>query len=187
MKTLETSLPDVLICEPAVFEDGRGIFYELFSSRRYAGFGVPAELVQDNLVYSTRGVLRGLHYQHPRAQGKLVTVLRGSVFDVAVDVRVGSPRFGQWCGFELSGENRRQAWIPPGFAHGFCVTSDDALFLYKCSEYYQPTDEGTVAWDDPELGIVWPIAAPNLSGKDRLGIRLAEIPLNRLPVFEGLR
>ena len=139
--------------------------------------------MQDNLSYSTQGILRGLHFQHPQAQGKLIMVLRGAVLDVAVDIRVGSSSFGQWTSIELSAENRRQLWVPPGFAHGFCVTSEDALFLYKCSEYYDPSLEGTIAWDDPDLAIAWPSMEMQLSPKDRQGRRLVDIPAQRLPVF----
>lgn len=185
MRVSETSLPGVLIFEPAVFGDARGGFLELFNQRRYAEFTSSSAMVQDNLSYSAGGVLRGLHYQHPHAQGKLVTVLSGAVFDVAVDIRIGSPHFRRWVGIELSAENRRQLWIPPGFAHGFCVTSDEALFLYKCSDYYEPSAEGTVIWNDPEIAIEWPRIDVQLSEKDQNGVRLAEIPVARLPRFES--
>ncbi|NCA71723.1 MAG: dTDP-4-dehydrorhamnose 3,5-epimerase [Sphingobacteriia bacterium] len=183
MKVLETSLPGVLIIEPRVFGDARGFFMETYQAERYAEVGVPAPFVQDNLSYSSKGVLRGLHLQHPRAQGKLVQVLAGAVFDVAVDVRRGSPSFGRWLGIELSAENRRQLWIPPGFAHGFLVTSESALFIYKNTEYYSPETELGIRWDDPSIGIQWPLdgVAPELSHKDRMAPYLSEIPPERLP------
>jgi dTDP-4-dehydrorhamnose 3,5-epimerase len=179
MNVLPTELPGVLIVEPRVFGDGRGFFFESYQQRRYAEAGIPGPFVQDNVSRSARGILRGLHFQHPRAQGKLVMVLAGSVFDVAVDVRRGSPTFGKWVGVELSGENKRQLWIPPGFAHGFCVTSESADFAYKCTDFYAPEHEHTVAWNDPRIGIRWPVEQPQLSTKDAAGKPLAE--LNVLP------
>lgn len=187
MKVSDTGLDKVLLFEPKVYGDARGFFYETFNQKRYADFISPHEFVQDNLSYSARGVLRGLHYQHPQAQGKLVMVLQGAVFDVAVDIRVGSPNFGQWTGVELTAGNRRQLWIPPGFAHGFCVTSDEALFLYKCSDYYNPADEGTIIWNDPAIGIDWPLAEVELSEKDTRGTRLDQVPIERLPTYSDLR
>ena len=183
MRVVPTDLPDVLVVEPRVFGDHRGYFLETFQARRYAEAGIPGPFVQDNLSFSQRGVLRGLHYQHPHAQGKLVWVLQGEVFDVAVDIRRGSPTFGRWVGVRLSGENKRQLWIPPGFAHGFCVLSETALFTYKCTDYYAPEDEGTVRWDDPDLGIEWPVEEPALSAKDAAAPMLAEIPVERLPPY----
>jgi len=186
MNVIATELPGVLILEPRVFGDARGFFFESWSQERYAAAGLPERFVQDNVSLSPRGVLRGLHLQWPNPQGKLVSVLRGEVFDVAVDVRAGSPTFGRWAAARLSDENKRQLWIPPGFAHGFQVVSDDALFSYKCTEYYHPEHEATVAWDDPELAIAWPLTNPTLSAKDRAGVRLRELPTERQPRAEAL-
>ncbi len=184
----QTALPGVLLIEPRIFRDARGHFLETWSRARYAAAGLDVGFVQDNLSYSTRGVLRGLHYQHPAGLGKLVGVARGAVFDVAVDIRRGSPTFGRWAGAVLSGENGRQMYIPPGFAHGFLVTSaEGALFSYKCTEPYRPQDEGVVLWDDPDLGIDWPASAPLLAPKDARAPRLAEIPADRLPSYEAGR
>ena len=177
-------LPGVILIEPRVFRDDRGYFLETWSRQRYQEAGLPADFVQDNLSYSKAGVLRGLHYQHPTAQGKFVSVLRGEVFDVAVDIRRGSPTFGKWEGFVLSAENGRQLYVPEGFAHGFVVTSEDALFSYKCTAPYDPAAEGSVAWDDPALGISWPVSAPTLAAKDRAAPRLGDIPPDRLPGLE---
>ncbi|ABG06027.1 dTDP-4-dehydrorhamnose 3,5-epimerase [Rubrobacter xylanophilus DSM 9941] len=181
MRVLRTELPGVLVVEPQVFGDERGFFMESFNGRRYREAGLPERFVQDNLSLSRRGVLRGLHFQHPRGQGKLVSVLRGEVFDVAVDVRRGSPTFGRWVGLSLSEENRRQLYIPPGFAHGFVVLSEAALFFYKCTEYYAPECERTVLWSDPEIGIGWPVEEPVLSEKDRKAPALREMPPGHLP------
>lgn len=180
MKVTPQAIPELLLIEPRVFGDTRGFFYESWNRHRYAEAGLPAEFVQDNLSFSHRGSLRGLHLQNPRSQGKLVQVLVGEVFDVAVDIREGSPTFGQWQGLTLSAENKRQFWIPPGFAHGFYVVSETALFHYKCTDYYSPADELTVLWNDPELGIRWPTATPILSDKDAKGLRLSDIPRDRL-------
>jgi dTDP-4-dehydrorhamnose 3,5-epimerase len=185
MKVIETALPGVLLVEPKVFGDPRGFFFEAYSVQRYTDAGIPGAFVQDNISFSKRGVLRGLHVQHPHAQGKLVQVLRGEVFDVAVDVRVGSPNVGRWVGEYLSGENRRQLWVPPGFAHGFLVTSDEALFSYKCTEYYRPGGERTICWDDPAIGIDWPTRDVLLSLKDLAGVPLGEIPTDLLPSYES--
>lgn len=188
MKRIETEIPGVLILEPKVFGDQRGFFMETWQRRRYAELGLSVDLVQDNLASSARGVLRGLHAQYPHPQGKLVQVLRGEVFDVAVDIRHGSPWRGRWVGAILSGENRRQLWIPPGFAHGYYVLSDEALFGYKCSDYYHPETELGVRWDDPDIAIDWPLdGPPQLSEKDLNAPRLAEIAPDRLPVYEGDR
>ena len=184
MRVEPTELPGVLILEPRVFGDARGFFTETWHARRYAEAGLREAFVQDNLSFSQRGVLRGLHYQNPHGQGKLVYVLQGTVFDVAVDIRVGSPTFGRWVGVTLSAENRRQFWVPPGFAHGFCVTSETALFAYKCSDYYAPEHEGSVLWNDPAIGIAWPVREPTVSPKDAAAPRLADL-LDRLPRFEG--
>jgi dTDP-4-dehydrorhamnose 3,5-epimerase len=174
VKVTPTELPEVLLIEPHVFEDSRGFFLETFQSERYEAFGVRGPFVQDNLSRSSQGTLRGLHFQEPRSQGKLVQVLQGAVWDVAVDVRKGSPSFGGWVGMELSGENHRQLWIPPGFAHGFCVVTAWADFFYKCTDYYVPDAERCVRWDDPKLGIRWPVTSPRLSGKDSAAPSLAE-------------
>lgn len=185
MQVKQTSLPGVLLIEPRVFGDARGFFLETWQAARYREAGIPEEFVQDNVSFSRRGVLRGLHYQLPHAQGKLVTVLQGEVFDVAVDIRRGSPHFGQWVGITLSGESLHQLYVPPGFAHGFCVTSETALFSYKCTDVYAPQAEGAVRWDDPELGIDWPVATPRLNDKDLAAPRLAELDPAQLPVYAG--
>ena len=183
MNAIQTALPGVLILEPRVFRDDRGYFLETWNGARYADLGLPERFVQDNLSSSTRGVLRGLHYQHPNGQGKLVSVARGEVFDVAADIRPGSPSFGEWVGVSLSSENHRSLYIPPGFAHGFVVLSDDALFSYKCTEYYAPNCEASLIWNDPDLAIKWPEADPRLSPKDLAAPRLRDVPRDRLPTF----
>ncbi|MGA7982836.1 MAG: dTDP-4-dehydrorhamnose 3,5-epimerase [Chromatiaceae bacterium] len=186
MNVIPTSIPDVLIVEPKVFGDARGFFLESWHKERYARSGIPGDLVQDNQAYSRHGVLRGLHIQHPYSQGKLVQVVLGEVFDVAVDVRRGSPWFGQWVGVELTSENKRQLWVPEGFAHGYYVTGKDALFSYKCSDYYHPETELSVRWDDPDIAIEWPLAGePALSHKDLHGLRLSDVPAERLSVYEA--
>jgi dTDP-4-dehydrorhamnose 3,5-epimerase len=181
MKVLKTELPDVLLIEPRVFGDTRGFFYESFQAARYTQAGITGPFVQDNHSRSVRGTLRGLHFQEPRAQGKLVQVLRGTVYDVAVDIRRGSPTFGRWVGVELSEAQPRQLWIPPGFAHGFCVLSESADFFYKCTEFYAPDAERSIAWDDPRIGIRWPVGEPILSAKDREAPRLDDAPV--LPTY----
>jgi dTDP-4-dehydrorhamnose 3,5-epimerase len=185
MKITSMSLPEVLLIEPNRIGDARGYFLETYHHERYAAAGIKVDFVQDNLSRSVRGILRGLHFQHPNDQGKLVYVLAGEVFDVAVDVRVGSPNFGKWTGTLLSSEDHRQLWIPPGFAHGFCVTSDTALFAYKCTALYSVADEVGVAWNDPAIAIPWPVVEPQLSAKDKVQPRLAHIDPARLPRFEG--
>lgn len=185
MNAIPTRLPEVLIIEPRVFGDERGYFFESWAAARYEAAGIAGPFVQDNISRSRRGILRGLHLQNPHAQGKLVSAVAGEVFDVAVDVRAGSPRFGQWVGVVLSDANRRQLWVPPGFAHGFCVTSDEAIFHYKCTDSYHPECEQSVRWDDPAIGIAWPVDAPTLNDKDRNAPRLAEIARDRLPAFAG--
>jgi len=160
MRVLPTDLPGVLILEPKIFADERGFFLELWNYVRYDEAGLGAAYVQDNVSLSQTGVLRGLHLQNPKTQAKLVTVLQGEVFDVAVDVRVGSPTFGKWTSVLLSGDNKRQLYIPEGFAHGFCVTSETALFMYKCSDFYAPDAEVGIAWNDPDLAIRWPVDKP---------------------------
>lgn len=185
MNIIETAIPGVLIIEPRVFGDDRGWFMEGWHLERYASAGIPAGLVQDNQAYSRHGVLRGLHIQHPHAQGKLLQVLRGEVFDVAVDTRRGSPWFGHWVGVTLSGANHRQFWVPAGFAHGYYVTGEDALFSYKCSDYYRPENELSLAWNDPGVAIDWPLVGdPILSAKDRAALNLATIPDERLPAYQ---
>jgi dTDP-4-dehydrorhamnose 3,5-epimerase len=177
MKVLATPIPDLKIVEPTVFGDERGYFYESFNHARFEQLlGAPvAPFVQDNHSKSARNVLRGLHYQIRQPQGKLVRVVAGEVFDVAVDIRKSSPTFGQWFGITLTAENRRQLWIPEGFAHGFVVTSESAEFLYKTTDYWAPEHERCIAWNDPAIGIRWPLdAAPALSGKDMQGKSLAE-------------
>jgi dTDP-4-dehydrorhamnose 3,5-epimerase len=176
MKVIQTAIPDLLILEPKVFGDARGFFMESFNARSFQeATGLNVDFVQDNHSRSAKGVLRGLHYQIQQAQGKLVRVVRGSVFDVAVDLRKGSPTFGKWEGVELSEENNRQFWIPPGFAHGFLVTSESADFLYKTTDYYAPEHERSLAWNDPDVGVEWPLdGAPLLSAKDLAGKRLSE-------------
>ncbi len=178
MRVTQTAISDVLILEPEVFEDERGFFFESFSRERFASqAGILADFVQDNHSHSRRGVLRGLHYQlAPMAQGKLVRVVRGEVFDVAVDLRPSSVTFGRWTSAVLSESNRRQLWIPEGFAHGFVVTSDAADVLYKTTRAYSPAHERCIAWNDPDLEISWPECAPLLSPKDRGGGRLREAP-----------
>jgi len=183
MKVTTTALPGLVMLEPKVFGDQRGFFSETYSERRYAELGIDRPFVQDNVSKSEHGVLRGLHLQHPHDQGKLVTVVVGEVFDVAVDVRRGSPTFGRWVGVSLSEDNHRQLYIPPGFAHGFCVTTSTALFVYKCTDYYSPSTELGVAWNDPDLAIAWPLDAPKLSTKDAAYPRLAEIPSEKLPPY----
>jgi dTDP-4-dehydrorhamnose 3,5-epimerase len=186
MHVVETELAGVLLIEPAVHADDRGYFFETWSSRRYAEHGVPDTFVQDNLSRSARGTLRGLHLQSPpRGQGKLVHVLEGEVFDVAVDVRVGSASFGRWVGHTLSAGNRRQLYVPPGFAHGFCVVSEHALFAYKCTAYYAPEAELCVRWNDPQIGIAWPVDNPTLSRRDAEALPLCELPKERLPRVEA--
>jgi dTDP-4-dehydrorhamnose 3,5-epimerase len=183
MKVKEASIDGLLIIEPSVFGDERGFFMESYSRDRYADAGIASEFVQDNVSLSARGILRGLHLQHPNDQGKLCSVLDGEVFDVAVDVRVGSPTFGRWEGVRLSSKNKRQFYVPPGFAHGFCVLSDRALFSYKCTDFYSAPSELGVAWNDPDIGIDWPIEAPQLSAKDATNPRLKDISAEDLPSY----
>ncbi len=182
MRFTPTSLPEVVLIEPDVYKDARGFFLETWHQRKYAEGGIHGPFVQDNHSHSGRGTLRGLHAQVRRPQGKLVRAVEGEMFDVAVDIRRGSPRFGRWVGVCLSGENFRQLWIPPGFAHGFCVLSERVHVEYKCTDFYDREDELTVCWSDPEVGIQWPIASPLLSSKDAGAPRLREVG-ERLPVF----
>ncbi len=183
MKVIPSSLPGCVLIEPAVFGDSRGFFFETWNAERYAAQGLPATFVQSNVSSSAKGVLRGLHYQWPRPQGKLVTVLQGEVYDVAVDIRRGSPTFGRWEAFILSGENRRQLWIPPGFAHGFAVLSETALFNYLCTDVYVKEADAAIRWNDAVLAVDWPISAPSLSAKDEQAPFLGDIDPDRLPVY----
>jgi dTDP-4-dehydrorhamnose 3,5-epimerase len=174
MKHIATAIPDVLLLEPKIFGDDRGFFYESWNRRTLASLGIDADFVQDNHSKSQKNVLRGLHYQIGHAQGKLVRVTAGTVYDVAVDLRRSSPTFGQWVSFTLSAEDRRMAWIPPGFAHGFCVTSDSAEFLYKTTDYWSQAHERTLLWNDPQLAIPWPLTGePLLAVKDSVGTPLS--------------
>ena len=175
MKVTQTGLPGVMVIEPRIFRDDRGYFLETWSLAQYGAKGLPTAFAQDNLSCSAVGVLRGLHYQFPTGQGKLVSVARGKVLDVAVDIRVGSPTFGRWESVVLSAEDGRQLYIPPGFAHGFLVIGDEpALFSYKCTEGYDPRGQCSILWDDPDLAIDWPIADPLLSARDRAAMRLKD-------------
>lgn len=178
MKVIKTKLRDCVIIEPTVFSDERGFFFETFQVERYDDLaGIRAPFVQDNYSRSSAGVLRGLHFQKTKPQGKLVRVVMGKVYDVVVDIRKDSPTFGQWEGSMLSEKNKRQLWVPPGFAHGFVVMSDVADFEYKCTEYYDPSDEHSILWNDPDLSILWPIDNPILSAKDANAARLIDIEL----------
>ena len=183
MKIIETQLPGVVIIEPKVFGDRRGYFLETYQGLRYAEAGIDVSFVQDNLSHSSRGVLRGMHYQLNFPQGKLVSVSRGEVFDVALDIRQGSPTFGKWFGALLNDENHRQIYIPAGYAHGFCVMSDVVDFQYKCTELYHPDDECGILWNDPNVGIEWPLDDVILSDKDKVNKPLSEIADDKLPVF----
>ncbi|MEH6552250.1 MAG: dTDP-4-dehydrorhamnose 3,5-epimerase [Pseudomonadales bacterium] len=182
MEVEQTAIPEVLLIKPKLFGDERGFFQETFQAERYAEYGI-GPLLQDNLSKSSRGVLRGLHYQLPDPQGKLVYVIEGEVLDIAVDIRLGSPSFGQWVGARLSGDNHHQLWVPEGFAHGFCVLSDYAIFAYKCSAYYKPEAEISLRWDDPTFAIDWPIAEPSLSIRDAAALNFDDIPKNKLPHY----
>ncbi len=184
MKFSPTPLEGVVIIEPGVFGDNRGFFMESWKSELYTGAGIPARMVQSNFSRSTQGVLRGLHFQYPNPQGKLVSVLEGSVFDVAVDIRVASPGFGRWTGVELNAENHLQLYIPEGFAHGFCVLSETALVHYMCTTAYAPEHDAVVAWNDPEIGVEWPIKPRSVSARDSAAPRLSEILESDLPTFE---
>ncbi len=185
MKVTETTLPGVCIIEPAIFGDQRGFFQETYNQAKYSEFGIPESFVQDNHSRSRRGVLRGLHYQLIQPQGKLVSVVRGEVFDVAVDVRKGSATFGQWEGVILNDTNHRQLFVPPGFAHGFCVLSDEVDFVYKCTDYYHPASERSILWNDPRLNIDWPLKEDevSLSEKDKFALPLSEMDSSDLPAL----
>ncbi len=183
MKVKELSLPGLLLVEPKRFGDHRGYFVESWNKVRYEKVGISSAFVQDNLSFSKKGVLRGLHFQQKQPQGKLVTVLQGEVFDVAVDIRLGSPAFGQWEAVSLSGENGHQLYVPEGMAHGFCIVSDEALFAYKCTDFYHPESEHTLLWNDPDIGIAWPLASPALSEKDAKGLPLRALTPSMLPAY----
>ena len=180
MNVLPCPLEGLLIIEPKVFGDARGFFLETWNRSRYREVGLHDDFVQDNVSFSCRGTLRGLHFQNPNPQGKLLQVLLGEVFDVAVDIRRSSPTFGKWHGLVLSAENKRQFYIPSGFAHGFAVLSETALFQYKCTGLYSPKDEMAIRWDDPDIGIQWPLKEPLLSERDAKGMRLRDAPPERL-------
>ncbi len=180
MNVSTCNLAGVLIIEPKVFGDSRGFFLETWNRERYYEAGLRLDFVQDNVSLSRRGTLRGLHYQNPKPQGKLLQVLQGEVFDVAVDIRRSSPTFSQWHGVVLSAENKKQFFIPPGFAHAFLVLSETALFHYKCTDFYSPKDEMTLSWEDPEVGVQWPTREVLLSEKDKHGLKLRDIPVERL-------
>lgn len=184
MNCRSLSIPEVLLIEPKAFGDARGWFLETWQEKRYAEFGIPERFVQDNVSRSQKGVLRGLHYQHPHGQGKLVQVLVGKVYDVAVDIRQNSPTFGQWAGCKLTEENHHQLYIPSGFAHGFCVLSETAIFSYKCTDFYNSDCEAGILWNDPDIGIAWPIESPELSEKDKQSAALKDVPVEKLPLYE---
>jgi dTDP-4-dehydrorhamnose 3,5-epimerase len=181
VKYTKTSLPGVLIIEPVVFKDDRGVFLETHHQKKYVEGGINRTFVQDNRSHSKKGVLRGLHYQHRYPQGKLVYVITGEIFDVAVDIRRGSSTFGKWEGIYLSSDNNCQVFVPEGFAHGFCVLSETADVLYKCTDFYHPDDEFGILWSDPTIGIEWPVASPALSSKDSQYPKLTEIAEDFLP------
>jgi dTDP-4-dehydrorhamnose 3,5-epimerase len=181
MNVKETKLPGVLVLEPDVFSDDRGFFLETWNSERYEKAGIKGSFVQDNVSFSTRGVLRGLHFQYPQSQDKLVQVLSGEVVDVAVDIRKDSPTFGKWVSEVLSNANHRQMYIPSGFAHGYCVTSETAVFSYKCTDFYNPGSEGGIIWNDPDINIDWLMEEPILSSKDADYPRLKDIRPEKLP------
>ncbi len=181
MKIFNTAIPEVLLIKPKVLTDSRGFFFEHWHRNRYQEVGLPKEFAQDNISFSKEKVLRGLHFQHPNDQGKLISVLAGEIFDVAVDIRPNSPNFKQWVGFSLSSENHHQLWIPKGFAHGFLVMSSSALVSYKSTDFYNPQNELTLLWNDPELNIEWPAHNPELSEKDLRGISISEIDQLKLP------
>ncbi len=183
MEIKKTKLHNVMIIQPRVFSDERGYFSETWNKERYIELGIKEDFVQDNLSYSKKHVLRGLHFQNPNSQGKLVYVLSGEVFDVAVDIRLNSPTYGEWVGVTLSSDNKRQFYIPPGFAHGFCVISESALFAYKCTDKYNQYAEHTIIWNDADLAIDWPIKNPIVSEKDQHGRHLSEFVATELPIY----
>jgi len=183
MKIVQTALPGVVVIEPQVFGDARGFFYESYNEARYREAGIQRHFVQSNVSRSAKGVLRGLHYQWPNPQGKLVSVLEGEVYDVAVDIRRGSPTFGRWAGAMLTADNHRHFWIPEGFAHGFCVLSEFATFTYQCTALYDREGDASIRWNDADIGIDWPVSAPLLSDKDTRAPLLKDVPAERLPVY----
>jgi dTDP-4-dehydrorhamnose 3,5-epimerase len=183
MRFIETSIPGVVVVEPRVFEDSRGFFMETYHRQKFAEAGITCEFVQDNHSRSRRGTLRGLHYQLQQPQAKLCRVIEGEVLDVVLDIRRGSPTFGHWTAVVLSADNKREIFVPRGFAHGFVVLSETAEFLYKCDDFYLPGDEKGILWNDPELGIEWGIEDPILSEKDRVNPRLSEMPPDNLPLY----
>lgn len=185
MQVTPTEIPEVLLVEPKTFGDARGFFVETWHARRYAESGMAAAMVQDNMSRSVQGVLRGLHYQWPQPQAKLVYVLEGEILDVAVDVRVGSPTFGQAVSVALTAESKRQIYLPAGFAHGFCVLSPTAIVAYKCSEYYAPQYDRGIRWNDPQLAVDWPVKNPTLSEKDAKLPLLGDVPPELLPQYAG--
>lgn len=180
MNITKTKLPGVLIVEPKIFRDSRGFFKESFQENTYNEIGIDYKFVQDNHSHSVKGVLRGLHFQKKNPQGKLVSCLKGAVYDVIVDINLNSKTFGKYLGVKLTGNNHKQIWIPPGFAHGFCVLSETADFIYKCTNHYDPDDEGGLLWNDPDIGIDWPIDQPILSEKDKVFPTLTELTTNVL-------
>ncbi len=184
IKYTKTDLPGVLLIEPGVFKDSRGFFMETFHQKKYAEAGIYHAFLQDNYSHSTQGTLRGLHYQLKHPQGKLVYVITGEIYDVAVDIRRGSPGFGKWTGQYLSGKNKRQLFVPEGFAHGFCVISETADVLYKTTDLYNPDDEYGVLWSDPTIGIDWPVEAPIVSDKDKQFPGLKEVTETHLPIYK---
>jgi dTDP-4-dehydrorhamnose 3,5-epimerase len=185
VKFTKTTFPDVLLVEPDVFKDTRGFFMETYNQREYTKAGIDQVFVQDNYSHSKHGILRGLHYQLKNAQGKLVFVITGEIFDIVVDIRIGSPSFGQWFGTHLSAENRRQIFVPGGYAHGFIVLSESVDVIYKCTDFYTPGDEYGIFWADPTIGIDWPVKNPILSDKDSKNPKLREIPEELLPAFHS--
>ena len=185
MNCIETGIPGLVIIEPNIYGDARGYFMETWHSDRYAKAGLPTRFVQSNVSRSSAGVIRGLHYQYPNPQGKLVQVLDGRIYDVAVDIRTDSPTFRQWIGVELSAENHRQLYVPEGFAHGFCVVGEAATISYMCTRVFSPKDDASIAWDDPDIGVKWPITPQSLSAKDRDAPRLSDVSPQRLPSSGG--
>ncbi|ALN61471.1 dTDP-4-dehydrorhamnose 3,5-epimerase [Lysobacter antibioticus] len=183
MKVIETDLPGCLVVEPRVFADSRGFFYESFNHDKLAEYGLAPQFVQGNVSSSSRGVLRGLHYQWPKPQGKYISVIEGEVWDVAVDIRRGSPHYGRWTAVVLSAENKRHMWIPEGFAHGFVTLSERAIFSYLCTQTYDASADAAIRWDDPDLAIDWPVSDPSLSAKDAAAPLLKDVVEDRLPVY----
>jgi dTDP-4-dehydrorhamnose 3,5-epimerase len=182
---IDTGIPGLIVVEPKIFGDERGYFLETWSKQRYEEAGIPGDFCQDNMSYSRKGILRGLHMQNPNAQGKLVSVVQGEVLDVAVDLRRGSPTFKKWYGIILSEEKKNQMFVPKGFAHGFCVLSATAIFTYKCTDFYNPKAEICLRWDDPDIGIKWPVTAPELSARDAAGVRLKDVPESSFLAYGG--